>query len=173
VFVSHGDAALRHRVFACSADFSGFIVEELLPELRRRFPTLAPGGHQLLGLSLSGLAAAHLALTHPDHFPAAVCQSPSFWWNDEAFRRQLLPAGTSRPRLWVSVGNQETTAGVAHPPTGLYQGTCQLDSCRRTADDLRQAGYAVAFREYDGGHDLAPWIAELPDALRWLDRPQA
>ncbi|SFJ27576.1 alpha/beta hydrolase [Planctomicrobium piriforme] len=168
LFVSHFGQPERHRDYACNADFSRLLVQDLLPWLRSQCPALEEGGHTVIGLSLSGLAAAHLAMLYPKTFSSAICQSPSFWWESERFRRELPQLESPRPRFWVSVGKSELESRVSHPPSGLFQGTNQLESCRRTVQDLQRAGYAAELHEYDGGHETACWKLELPSALKWL-----
>ena len=120
----------------------------------------------LIGLSLSGLAAAHATLT-TGRFRAAVCQSPSFWWERERFASSLGAASTGAAAFWVSVGDLETESGVSHPPSGLFQGTSQLDSCKRGSAALEAAGYPVSFRVFQGGHDPMCWREDLALALPW------
>jgi iron(III)-enterobactin esterase len=119
--------------------------------------------HIVVGLSLSGLAAAHAALAHHRQFRAAICQSPSFWWNDEQFCSSLpQPVGSA---FWVSVGDQETTRGISHPPSGMIQQTSQIEACQRGCDALKAAGYNVNYRVFQGGHDPARWREDLVLAL--------
>jgi enterochelin esterase-like enzyme len=107
----------------------------------------------IVGLSLSGLAAAYTATRHPAVFRAAVCQSPSFWWERGRFAEELPRATQGGPEFWICVGSRETEAGLVHPPSGLRQGLTQVAGCVFTAAALRAEGYGVSYREYDGGHD--------------------
>ena len=75
-WVSYGTPEDRQRDYVCSAAFGRFITEELLPWLDEEILLI-------VGLSLSGLAAAHLGLRFPASFPRVIAQSPSAWWNDE------------------------------------------------------------------------------------------
>jgi enterochelin esterase-like enzyme len=169
-FLRAGSAEARHRDFACNEAFARFLATDLRARvLRDQDPGLPV---QLLGLSLSGLAALHAVLRHPGAFCGAVSQSPSAWWNDEWLARTVpaFPAGDAR--LWISVGSDETSFDVAHPPTGMHQRVCQLDSCRRLAAALQaDRGLDVRFEIFQGGHDAEPWAAELPAALAWLNDP--
>jgi enterochelin esterase family protein len=166
VYVSHGDAAARHTDFVCDDAYAHFLAEALLPFARHRVPAAASERVVLVGLSLSGLAAGHAALT-AGRFRAAVCQSPSFWWDGERFAASLDPAGDGAAAFWISVGDLETESGVSHPPSGLRQETSQLDSCRRGAEALRAAGHTVSHRIFAGGHDPACWKKDLALALPW------
>ena len=71
-------------------------------------------------------------------------------------------------RFWISVGRQETEEGVTHEPGHLYQGTSQIDSCKRLVKAMHDSGYDVEYRDYDGGHDGETWTADFPHGLAWL-----
>ena len=166
VYVSSLDAAARHRDYACNEKYTRFLVDELVPWIE-----INVGNHKqywLCGLSLSGLCAAFTTLRHPKVFSGAICQSPSAWWQEEWLTKSLTTEMAWQSRFWISVGNQELESGVAHPPTGLFQGTCQLDSCRRLAEKMAATGHNLHFSEYEGGHDTQCWAAELNEAVCWL-----
>ncbi|MCB1219989.1 MAG: esterase family protein [Planctomycetales bacterium] len=160
IFVSNEDAEARHHDYTCNADYARFIAEDILPAGRP--------GNLICGLSLSGLAAAHIATSYPDSFSGALCQSGSFWWERCRFLQGLLSRETLPGRFWLSVGTEEREYGVTHPPTGLLQELSQLDSVRLLERVLRERDAIVRVNEYKGGHDPAMWRAELPEALEWL-----
>jgi enterochelin esterase family protein len=166
VFVSNNGAAARHADYVCDSAFAEFISGELLPCLFAQHPAVSSDNAVLIGLSLSGLAAAHAALTS-GRFRAAVCQSPSFWWERERFASTLPAARTGAAAFWVSVGDLERESGVTHPPSGLFQGTSQLESCERGSAALEAAGYRVSYRVFQGGHDPVCWRDDLALALPW------
>jgi enterochelin esterase family protein len=170
VFVSNNGAAARHSDYVCDADYTWFLAQELLPFLIARHPNLSSASVVLIGLSLSALAAAHAAIS-TSCFRAAICQSPSFWWQQERFVSSLPEAGAGAAPFWVSVGDRETESGVSHPPSGLFQGTSQRDSCDRAVAAFRKAGYLVTSRLFPGGHDAACWRDDLALALRWASSP--
>jgi enterochelin esterase-like enzyme len=166
VFISNNGADSRHVDFVCNEDYSRFLGDELVPFMVTRNPSIRPGNVALVGLSLSGLAAAHAALT-TGQFRAAVCQSPSFWWDHERFASSLPRSGQTSVAFWVSVGDLETQSGLSHPPSALIQQTSQRDSCGRAAAALEAAGYVVAHRVFHGGHDPVCWRNDLALALPW------
>jgi enterochelin esterase family protein len=172
VLVSNGGAAARHADYVGDPEFARFVAEDVVSRARARVPSLTADRHVICGLSLSGLAAAHIALRYPRRFPAALCQSGSFWWEPDAFARlaqERPPVGT---RFWLSVGDDETDAGVRHPPTGLYQGMSQIDGVDRARAVLEENGGDVHCHRYRGGHAFEHWRAELSDALPWLLRTE-
>ncbi|MBN9503674.1 MAG: hypothetical protein BGO01_04885 [Armatimonadetes bacterium 55-13] len=159
LFISHQDATARQHDFLCRDDYAQFVLQNAIgPEPNK----------VICGLSLSALAACHIALSHPQVFLSALCQSPSCWWNDEWLTKHIPKGPATANRIWISVGDQETEAGVSHPPTGLRQEISQLDSVQRCAEALNQHGHLVNLHVFAGGHALEPWMAELPLAFRWL-----
>jgi len=166
VFISNSDPAARHFDYVCNPDYAYFVADELIPFVLAHNPTVVSERVVIIGLSLSGLAAAHAALT-TSRFRAAICQSPSFWWDEERFASSLPRADSTAAAFWVSVGTLETESGVSHPPSGLFQGTSQRDACDRGSAALRTAGYAVSHRIFDGAHDPACWRDDLVLALPW------
>ena len=171
VFLSHGGAAARHEDFLCRPDYARFVARNLVGSVRQDHPGVTEIA--IVGLSLSGLAAAYAATRYPAVFRAAVCQSPSFWWEQGRFAQELselpaaMPAG---PQFWICVGSRETETGRSHPPSGLRQQLPQVTASRSAAQALRAHGYSVTYREYDGGHDSDCWREDLSLALPWAWR---
>ncbi|MCA8996208.1 MAG: hypothetical protein KDA80_04465 [Planctomycetaceae bacterium] len=167
VFLAAQGPELRHHDFTCNPKFASLVAWELLPLV---WDQLCEGNEfpiTLVGLSLSGLAAAHATLLFPERIATAICQSPSFWWNDEMFRSRVPRAKNLRARMWISVGDEETDFGISHPPTDLYQGTGQLESCQRVAQTLRDVGALVNFQLFHGEHDPTCWRDDLYKAIPW------
>jgi len=168
VFLSHGGPAARHEDFVCRPDYARFVASDLVGSVREEHPGVTE--IVIAGLSLSGLAAAYAATRHPAVFLAAVCQSPSFWWEQGRFAEELPAATPAGPEFWISVGSRETEAGVSHPPSGLRQELTQVAGCVSAAAALRTKGYSVSYREYDGDHDPDCWREDLSLALPWAWR---
>jgi enterochelin esterase-like enzyme len=166
IFVSNNGPASRHADYVCDEDYARFLADELLPSVFAREPGISSDHVGLAGLSLSGLAAAHAALI-TGRFRVAVCQSPSFWWNQEQLVSALPEPNGSPTAFWVSVGDLETDCGISHPPSGLFQSRSQRDSCTRVAAALQAAGYPVSQRIFRGGHDPEHWREDLGLALPW------
>lgn len=171
LFVSHGGSAARHADYVGDPQFARFVAEDVVGQARARVPSLAAEGHLICGLSLSGFAAAHVALLYPDRFPAALCQSGSFWLEPEAFAQLTRQRPPVKTRFWLSVGDEETATNVSHPPTGLFQAITQIAGVERARDVLAGTGGDVRYHLFRGGHAFEPWRAELGDALQWLLRP--
>ena len=167
IFVSSEDTAARYTDYTCNADYADFIDGDVLSWVIGKYPRTDQSHVLLIGLSLSGLAAAHVALTKPGHFRAAICQSPSLWWNEESFKQDLPSATDSSSSFWISVGRLETEKDVSHPPSGMFQESSQIDACQRTTDALVSKGFVTNYRVFDGGHDPTCWAEDLVVALPW------
>ena len=168
VFLSDGGAAARHEDFVCRPEYARFVARDVVGSVREEHPGVTE--IVIVGLSLSGLAAAYAATRHPAVFRAAVCQSPSFWWERGRFAEELPPATQDGPEFWICVGSRETGAGVSHLPSGLQQELTQVAGCVSAAAALRGKGYGVSYREYNGGHDPEYWRDDLSVALPWVWR---
>lgn len=165
-FVSNQSAAARHVDYVCNDDYAALIAEDVVSWLRQQHPALRDV--VIVGLSLSGLAAAHVATRYPQVFREAICQSPSFWWEQGRFAAELPPATNPGQRYWICVGNQETDSGVSHAPSGLRQEWTQIAGCDFVCAAMRAKGYNLQYRDYDGGHDPNCWRDDLALSLAWL-----
>ena len=114
--------------------------------LERVFQTVAvdPARVAVGGFSDGATYALSLGLINGDLFRRVVAFSPGF----------VVEGGAhGQPRFFVSHG----TADDILP----------IDRCsRRIVPALRQRGYDVTFREFDGGHEMPPIIAS--EGMAWL-----
>lgn len=149
----------RVRLLTRPGVFEPFMMGELLPWLRRQWNvTDDPARTVLSGQSLGGIAAAHLARTHPDRFGCVIGVSVAAWWPGDAdgglSGQDLIDAYTNSERVpvrfFLDVGAQEREL---------------LDAVRLMRDALTTRGYDVRYREYEGGHDFACWRGSLADGL--------
>jgi phospholipase/carboxylesterase len=99
----------------------------------------------LCGFSDGASYALGLGLSNGDLFSALMAFSPGF-----------VPPGSKQsgtPRVFVSHGTNDTILPI--------------DSCsRRLVPELKQSGYKVTYREFDGPHTVPPEIAR--EAVRWF-----
>jgi enterochelin esterase family protein len=151
------DFGTRARELPCHEGFLEFVTTELLPWARERTgATTDPRRTVVAGKSYGGLASVFAGLRRPDVFGNVIAQSGSFWWSPpgeetEWLLRQVdhsLPA-----RFCLDVGQLE--------------GEWMIPQTQRLARALEQYADEVCYREYNGGHDLNCWLAELPAELRW------
>lgn len=165
VFVPAIDRDTRSRELPGNDAFADFMALELLPRVQREIGASVPPDRTLLaGSSYGGLAAATVALRHPEAFGNAICLSGSFWWHPDpgpAGRSEYVAARVaSEPRREVRFF---LTAGLFE--TGRPGSTGILETSRHLRDVLTAKGYNVAYREYAGGHDYVVWRGALADAL--------
>jgi enterochelin esterase family protein len=139
--------------------FVGFVLDDLLPYLRRAYPvTDDPSRIVLAGQSLGGLAAAHVAAVAPDRIGWVIGQSAALWWpgdEDGGLPGATVIAAYEEPAVrpvsfFLEVGSQEGELLMAN---------------RRFHDVLKKSGHAVSCREYRGGHDQACWQGGLADGI--------
>jgi phospholipase/carboxylesterase len=96
------------------------------------------------GVSDGASYALSIGLGNGDVFPSVLAFSPGFLVVAEPTAR--------RPRVFVSHGTRDPVLPI--------------DACSRSfVPPLREAGYDVAFREFDGGHTVPPPVAD--EAFRW------
>lgn len=154
--------------FPCHPDFPRFLADELLPELRRRYPLLDHRRTVIGGYSYGGLAACWSAYRRPDAFTDVLALSPSLWWGSphEWLTRQYEIAPRMPLRFWLEAGTLETgPLGRADPAVTM------LSVSRRLRDVLLDRGYDVGYRERSGGHDFVNWRQGLAEGISRLLAP--
>jgi len=101
------DSAIAPRVGG-SAAFRGFIRDELMPEVRRRYRCTDETA--IVGESLAGLFIVEVVLLEPTLFRRYIALSPSLWWNGaELLRtaeRRLGALADSKRILYLSAANE-------------------------------------------------------------------
>ncbi len=123
----------------------GADVEFLDRVLRQVFRECAVDPHRLVvaGFSDGASYALSLGLTNGTLFSHVIAFSPGF-----------MQAGERRGKPAVLIFH------------GKRDAVLPFNNARRIAGDLQEAGYAVRFREFDGGHLVSPEM--VTEALRWL-----
>lgn len=136
---------IMSRSFGPDVAFLDQVLEAVVDRVDADVSRLALGG-----VSDGASYALSVGLGNGDVFSTVVAFSPGFL-------AVLEPLG--RPRVFVSHG----TADPILP----------IDGCSRSfVPVLREAGYDVFFREFDGGHTVPPPVAD--EAFRWwLEAPGA
>jgi predicted alpha/beta superfamily hydrolase len=133
--------------------FSRAIVEELKPTVDANFPTLTgTADTAVLGSSLGGVAAFHLAWTYPEVFGQAACMSSTFWYENDLIERARSEALGPRKglRLYLDSGW----------PNDNYEVTLSM------VNTLIDRGFAPGvgvhhFAFPEGRHDESSWGARL------------
>lgn len=149
------DAATSTRMFdySLSDTFVNALATELRPKLLKRY-RMDPGPDNtgIMGASLGGLISAYAAYTRPDVFGLAACQSPAFWWKDDAIIK-LITKGPKKPvKFYIDTGTIRDAQ----------------EGARRMKGVLDQKGYQVKYAEHPEGHNWVNWRARLDDILEYF-----
>jgi len=169
VLVDSGGGEARDRELSCNPQFADFITKEVLPWVRQNYhSTSEPSQTTVGGASLGGLAAAYVAMRHPEIFGNVLAQSGSFWWkpeNEDEYEwltRQFVASPRLPIRFYLQIGLLENLS------TARLDSTTMLVASRHLRDVLQAKGYSVQLQEINGGHDWFNWQAALPDGLTSL-----
>ena len=164
VFVANPSAEARGLELACHPPFAEFLARELIPWVRRGYRvTDDPSRTAIAGSSLGGLAAACAAVRYPDVFANVLSLSGSFYWRPpdeaepEAFVRQLATSPKLPLRFYLEAGLMEDRPRP--------EGPSLLASNRHLRAVLRDRGYTIEYREFNGGHSILNWRGSLADGL--------
>ena len=84
----------------------------------------------LAGHSFGGLFVAHVLVTKPELFGAFIAQSPTLWYNNEAYIQKIdsLAALKIKKFLFFAVGNEGETEENVH--IGVEKLYLQLKNCK-------------------------------------------
>ena len=155
--------------------FGDAIVRELLPRLRSTYAISAnPSDVTIGGSSAGALAAALIALRHPDAFGNVLSQSGAFRLRASAGSEpntiaQRYAASPKLPvRFYLETGIYENfpSAGLPVHEMALDEGI--TTSNRHFRDVLVAKGYDVTYVETATAHEPLHWRATLADALMTL-----
>jgi enterochelin esterase-like enzyme len=146
-----------------ASQYGELLTKELLPFLRARYRVQSGPQHTGLGgSSLGGLVTLYLGLKYPEIFGRLAVHSPSVWWNHKSiigFVNETAPALTSRPRIWLDVGDSEGRRTLAD---------ADLLKRRLLAHGWRD-GLDLDYEQVPGGtHDEAAWALRVGPMLRFL-----
>lgn len=144
-----------------------FLLEEVVPLVRQHCTlTDDPGRWAICGGSSGGNAAFTAAWLRPDRFRRVVAFLSSF---------AQMPGGNPYPALLPTVARKPLRVFLQAGHRDLNWNEPEhnwLAENLRTAAALAEAGYAVRLVLGDGGHSANHGGVLLPDALRWLWRPE-
>jgi enterochelin esterase family protein len=171
VLIDNSSGAARLGDLANQPAFAAFLSDDVIPWVRQRYNvTHDPHRTIVTGSSAGGLAAAYVALVHPELFGNVLSQSGAFWRgyaaSNSAPYEWLTKQYAAQPRrdvrFFVDVGSLETIKAVGVGPVFIA-------AVRRFRDVLKTKGYPITYTEVPGGqHSPETWIKRLPIGLAAL-----
>ena len=160
------------------------LIDDLLPEVARRFRTLpGRGGRAIAGISAGGFAALRLALLYPDRFAAVALLSPAIYTPEPppesgARRSPVFGADGFDPALWQSYNYPTLLPGflASGERMPLYIGCGAGDRLGIAAHAThlhalwRANNMQADLHIIDGDHSYAVWRQLLTEAMGFLLR---
>lgn len=150
-------------------DFGRMVTDEVKPFVDAHWRT-RPGREDtaIVGASLGGLFALHLALSRPDVFSRVAALSPTVWWGHGAILRRIRQLRERPPlRIWIDIGKREA------PP--LRQQVRTLQDLLLAKGWLKHRVTKKATLRHSevarGRHDEASWGRRFDRVLKFLFPP--
>jgi predicted alpha/beta superfamily hydrolase len=159
--------------------YTKFIVEELMPFIKKEIKIPITGKIAFAGFSLGGLSAFDIAWNNADIFNAVGVFSGAFWWRKkdladaytdaDRIMHKMIRETVNKPDLkfWLMTGTEDEKADRNR--------NFIIDSIDDTIDvvkELLKKGYQkpkdVFYFEMVGGkHDVPTWENVMPKFLEW------
>ncbi|MEO5942808.1 MAG: alpha/beta hydrolase-fold protein [Ferruginibacter sp.] len=165
---------------AKAALYTRFIMEELLPFLRKTYDVISFKEKAFAGFSLGGLCAMDIVWNNAAEFTKVGVFSGSFWWRDkdqadedfdedkDRIMHRQVREGTFAPWLtfFFEVGTLDETAD--RNKNGIID---SIDDTQSIIKELEKKGYYPSSIKYlelkDGHHDVPTWANAFPVFLKW------
>jgi enterochelin esterase-like enzyme len=161
--------------------YTQFIMEELIPFIRKTYQVSSFKDKSFAGFSLGGLCALDIVWNHPAEFCRTGIFSGSLWWrdkdqedadfdedNDRIIHRKIRQ-GDFFPwlKFFFEVGTQDETADRNN--NGIID---SIDDTLAVIKELTDKGYQPEYDvEYlelkDGKHTVETWARAFPYFLEW------
>ena len=162
------------RVFeydSLSDRYSRFLIEELIPEVARKYNlSKNPNDRALSGVSTGAVGAFMAAWNRPDQFRRVLSFIGTFVAMKGADAMPALIRRTEpKPiRVFLQAGKNDHI--VPGQPYGTFYGGNWPMNNRVMLEALESAGYDAKLVLGDEGHNMKQGAAIMPEALRWLWR---
>ncbi len=166
---------------AKAALYTRFILEELLPFIRRTYNINSFKEKSYAGFSLGGLSALDIAWNYAPEFRKIGVFSGSLWWRDKGQDEEDFNEDTDRImhrqiregkyapwlKFFFEVGTMDETADRNN--NGIID---SIDDAVSLIKELELKGYNkendIMYLELqDGRHDVPTWANAFPDFLKW------
>jgi len=161
--------------------YTKFIIQELIPFIRKNYVIESFREKAFAGFSLGGLCALDIVWNYPHEFTKVGVFSGSFWWRDKdqddedfdenenrIMHRQIRDGHyASWLKFFFEVGTKDETADRNN--NGIIDA---IDDTLGLIEELVQKGYDPGKDIYylelqDGRHDVPTWASAFPDFLKW------
>ena len=148
-----------------SDQYSKFIIDEMLPEVTKRFKlklTEDPDGRAIAGLSSGAICAFTVAWQRPDAFRKVVSSIGSYTniRGGNAYPDMIRAAEKKPIRVFLQDGSNDLK----------NQFGSWFDANQAMAAVLKEKGYDYQFIAGDGGHTSKHGGSIFPDTMRWVWR---
>ena len=167
---------------AKAALYNRFILEELIPFIRKSLAVHSFREKCMAGFSLGGLCALDMVWNHPAEFSKVGVFSGSLWWRDKdqddidfdekinrIMHRQVSQSNNFYPwlKFFFEVGTLDEVAD--RNKNGIID---SIDDTVSFIDILVKKGYDrktdIEFLELlEGRHDVPTWANAFPEFLKW------
>lgn len=161
--------------------YTSFVMDELIPFVRRQFKINSFSAKSFAGFSLGGLSAMDIVWNNPTEFSKVGVFSGSLWWRDkdqddedfnedtDRIMHRQVREGTFAPwlKFFFEVGTLDET--IDRNNNGVIDA---IDDTVSLVDELITKGYHFRNDIYylelkDGRHDIATWALAFPTFLEW------
>jgi enterochelin esterase family protein len=167
VMIDNPTGTSRLTELPCNFDFKQFVIDELVPFIRKEYHiSLNPAENIIGGISYGGLAATFIAFYHADIFGKVLSQSGSLW-RDLELRYDYDGVEIRSDWLINQFLVEENKDLKIFLDWGLQENWCLL-SGRRMARVLDRKGYTYKFVEFNGWHDWSNSRKTFPAGLLYL-----
>lgn len=168
------DSLNRYEELYCGEGFVECLARELIPWARQSYHiTNDPRQSIVGGLSAGGLAAAFVALRHPELFGNVLSNSGAFHWSKEAYSAEQWSYEIPPEDCWLSqqFAISEKLPIRFHLDCGLLEDqrdfpyTSLLRGNRHMRDVLKAKGYWLHYQETCAGHQYINFRGTFPEGL--------
>ena len=161
--------------------YTRFVLEELLPFIRKEYKISSFRQKSFCGFSLGGLSALDIVWNHANEFSKVGAFSPSLWWRtvsqdhpdfcEEKHRVMHNEIRNGRYYPWLKfffeTGSLDETADRNN--NGVID---SIDDTLALITELEKKGYNretdIFYLELkDGKHDVSTWARAFPQFLEW------
>lgn len=170
-YKGRGIKAVSHR---------NFILQELIPFIKKAFKLDKFKEKAYAGFSLGGLSAIDMVWNHPEEFNKTGVFSGSLWWRLKALdngyieatdriMHKLVRESFHKPGMKFYFATGSLDEKMDRNSNGIID---SIDDTLDLIDELEKLGYDkqkdISYKNHeDGRHDVSTWGKAMPDFLKW------